>query len=733
MQQNLSQLDRILETVQQYWGFDTLRPLQEEAILAGLGKRDTLVVMPTGGGKSLCYQVPPEIAQRTDIVVSPLIALMKDQVDGLRACGYPAAALHSGLTPQERRDTETGLLEGRYRLVFVAPERLLSPSFIPLLQRADIRAFVIDEAHCISHWGHDFRPDYRQLSTLKQRFPDSSIHCFTATATPRVRTDIAEQLRLEDPAVLVGRFDRPNLVYRVVPRVDVQSQVLEAIRRHAGEAAIVYCISRKDTESMALSLHRQGVRARAYHAGMDADERRKTQDAFAQEQLDVVVATVAFGMGIDRSNVRMVVHSAMPKSVEHYQQETGRAGRDGLEAECILFYSAADAIKWESLIRRSAEEAGRPEEVIEGALEKLKEMRRFCSIPQCRHRSLSDYFGDDYDRDRCDACDVCLDEIEEAADATAAAKKILSCVARVEQRFGAGHVVDVLRGADTEMVRNCGHQALSTYGLMKETPRTSLINMVYQLLDQGLLARREGDRPTLLLNDASWAVMRGQLEVRLTKPPEAEARKTRVEEVSWEGVDHGLFEHLRDIRRELAKERNVPAFVIFGDRTLREMARLRPGTRDALRRVRGVGDKKLADLGTRFSTEIAEYCSAHDLEIDPASCNTPSDDPPLVTEKKISQVRQVAFEMFAKGHSVIDVALSMQRKPSTTLTYLVEYIQAKRPESIEAWVDQAMYRKVAEAADKAGTRRLRPIFESLSEAVPYDTIRLVARHLEVRT
>ncbi len=732
-----SKADQILETVRRYWGFDTLRPLQEKAILAGLDQRDSLVVMPTGGGKSLCYHVPPAVANRTDIVVSPLIALMKDQVDGLQACGYPAAALHSGITPEERREIEAGMTAGRYRLVFAAPERLLTPSFLSLLPRDGIGAFVIDEAHCISHWGHDFRPEYRQLATLKDRFPSASVHAFTATATPRVREDIVQQLRLDDPTVLVGCSDRPNLVYRVVPRVDVARQVLQVIGRHAKEAVIVYCISRKDTENMASSLRASGVRARPYHAGLDADQRRQTQDAFAAEQLDVVAATVAFGMGIDRSNVRCVVHAGMPKSIEHYHQETGRAGRDGLEAECVLFYSAADAMKWESLIHRSAAEASEPADVAEAAVEKLTHMRRFCSTALCRHKGLSEYFGDTYDRDGCGACDVCLDEIEGVADATVTAQKILSCVARVEQRFGVGHVVDVLVGADTEMVRRWGHQGLSTYGLVKETPRKALTNIVYQLVDQGLLARSDDEWPTLQLNDASLAVMRGEREVRLVQPQIKTARKTYVEEASWEGVDRGLFEHLRTVRREVAKERGVPAFVVFGDVTLRGMARLRPSSREALRSVRGVGDRKLKDFGKRFVAEITAYCKAHSLDMEAAapdmhSDGLQSDDLTPVAARKPSSARQAAMAMFAQGRSVADVASNVQRTPATVLKYLVEYIEAERPESIDDWVDADTYRKVAEVADELGTRRLRPIFDRLDETVPFDTIRLVARHLEVR-
>ena len=388
----------ILATVHRYWGFSELRPLQEQAIRAGLERRDSLVVMPTGGGKSLCYQVPAELARRTDIVVSPLISLMKDQVDGLRESGYPAGALYSGMPLDTLRETEAQIAAGRYRLVFVAPERLLTPRFLQLIERLQVRAFAIDEAHCISHWGHDFRPEYRQLAELKVRFPQASVHAYTATATARVREDIAEQLRLQNPAVLVGTFDRPNLVYRIVPRVDAQTQVLQVLRRHPGDAAIVYCISRKDTEAMAEWLQANRLRAAFYHAGMEADERRRTQDAFASEEIDVVAATVAFGMGIDRSNVRCVIHAAMPKSIEHYQQETGRAGRDGLEAECVMLYSAADVLRWESLIEKSAADASARGEVIAAARDLLEHMRRFCTGVHCRHRKLSEYFGQEYSK-----------------------------------------------------------------------------------------------------------------------------------------------------------------------------------------------------------------------------------------------------------------------------------------------------------------------------------------------
>ena len=589
----------ILATVHRYWGFSELRPLQEQAIRAGLERRDSLVVMPTGGGKSLCYQVPAELARRTDIVVSPLISLMKDQVDGLRESGYPAAALYSGMPLDTVRETEAQIAAGRYRLVFVAPERLLTPRFLQLIERLQVRAFAIDEAHCISHWGHDFRPEYRQLAELKTRFPQASVHAYTATATARVRADIAEQLRLHNPAVLVGTFDRPNLMYRIVPRVDAQTQVLQVLRRHPGEAAIVYCISRKDTEAMAEWLQANRLRAAFYHAGMEADERRRTQDAFASEEIDVVAATVAFGMGIDRSDVRCVIHAAMPKSIEHYQQETGRAGRDGLEAECVLLYSAADVMRWESLIEKSAADASARVEVIAAARELLEHMRRFCTGVHCRHRKLSEYFGQEYSKPNCEACDLCLNEVEGLADATVTAQKILSCVARAGERFGAEHIVDVLLGANTERVRRWRHEELSTYGLMKGTNRKTLINMLYQLLDDGLLERTAEERPVLRLNDASRDVLRGKRTVRLLQP-KAEVSKTRFDEQSWEGVDHGLFESLRTLRRQVADERNVPAYVLFSDATLRDMARVRPGSASALLGIRGVGERKLADLGPTF-------------------------------------------------------------------------------------------------------------------------------------
>lgn len=517
--ENPDQINHAVQSVvKDVWGYSTLRPMQAEAIEAGLSNRDSLVVLPTGGGKSLCYQVPPLVANRLDIVVSPLISLMKDQVDALQSNGYPAAAIYSGLPGDERTEIERQTRAGELKLLFVAPERLMNASFLSFLKSSGVANFAIDEAHCISHWGHDFRPEYRRLAELRKFFTGATFHAFTATATERVRCDIVEQLQLQNPCLLVGNFDRPNLVYRMIPRVDTERQILEIIRRHDREAVIVYCISRKDTERLADFLTLQGVDAEAYHAGKSPAERKRIQDAFARERLDVITATVTFGMGIDRSNVRCVIHAAMPKSIEHYQQETGRAGRDGLEAECVLLYSQSDVMRWERLIAMSAEEADRPEEVFAAAQTFLKGMQRLASNATCRHRALVEYFGQSYEKPSCDACDVCLNEIDVIEDSTTIAQKIISCVARVNQRFGVGHVADVLIGSSSEAVIRNGHDSLSVYGLLASMSKKEIVNLTHQLIDQNWLSRTTGDRPVVVLNERSAQILRREREVKLIKP-----------------------------------------------------------------------------------------------------------------------------------------------------------------------------------------------------------------------
>ncbi len=735
-------LDRILELVHAYWGFNTLRPWQEEAIRATLDGQDSVVVLPTGGGKSLCYQVPPAITQQTHIVVSPLISLMKDQVDGLTACGYPAAALYSGKSTDEKNDIMRDLRAGKLRLLFVSPERLLMSGFLHELDQLDIRAFAIDEAHCISQWGHDFRPEYRQLALLQKRFPKASVHAYTATATQRVREDIANQLQLTNPAMLVGTFDRPNLVYRIVPQLDVYTQVIQAVQRHKDEAVIIYCLSRNDTEAMADILNSTGIKARAYHAGLSADQRHRTQDAFASESLNVVAATVAFGMGIDRSNVRCVIHATIPKSVEHYQQETGRAGRDGLEAECVLFYSGADVMRWQSLFEHSAEQLKNAEKLIAAQKKLLNEMRRYCTVPQCRHRALSEHFGQTYPQQNCHACDVCLDETEAAEEATEIAQKIISSVARLDRisgfSFGVGHHVDVLLGANTQAIRQRGHDQATTYGLLKGTPKKTLTHWIYQLLDQHLLTRTTGKLPVLELNEDSWEVLRGHRKVRLIRTAVKQVKETSISTISWDGVDRGLFEHLRVIRREIAEQAQVPAFVIFNDRTLRDLARRRPTGIKHFRKVHGIGDAKIEKFGKLFCTEIETYCNEHDLStnivIDSRhqADSSPTSTPGNSSSSKISKSKLMAFEMFSQGKSIDVVMAALSRARSTTAGYLCNFIEATKPASIETWVPQSTYLDVARAADQVGFDKLRPIYEHLDEKVSFDDIRLVVSHVRIQ-
>ncbi len=584
---------RLLELIDKHWGYDTLRPLQEEAMLAALDSRDSLVVMPTGGGKSLCYQAPAVLQDRVTVVVSPLISLMKDQVDGLIACGVAAAQMNSSQDSLELRAVERDVLRGDVKLLFVSPERLAVPHFREFLRRANVRTFAIDEAHCISHWGHDFRPEYRQLRAVRDEFPDASMHAYTATATPEVRRDIAAQLGLKDPLVLVGDFDRPNLTYRVLPRHDEAKQVLDVIERHRGEAGIIYCIRRKDVDSLAEKLKKRGHHAVAYHAGLSQEERATAQDAFANEQCDLVVATVAFGMGIDRSNVRFVLHTAMPKSVEHYQQESGRAGRDGLEAECVLLYSGADLMLWKSMLQSDSN--------ADSLQRHLNDMDRYCSGANCRHRALVEYFGQRFTGD-CHACDICLGETEEVEDALTVAQKIVSCVYRVRESWGVSHVVGVLRGEDTEKIRERQHDQLSTYGLLKGHTRQDVREWIYQLIAQDFLVQSDSEYPILRLGTRAREVLRGFAEVKLRQPAvrKKDAGAPRPARRPFEELgeyDRDLFESLRVWRRREAEERGVPPYVIFSDRTLRELARIRPATLYELRGIYGIGDAKLEAFG----------------------------------------------------------------------------------------------------------------------------------------
>ncbi len=729
-------LDQLKQVIARYWGYNSLRPLQEEAMRAVLEGRDSLVVLPTGGGKSLCYQAPAALRGEghTTVVVSPLISLMKDQVDSLRSCGIPAVQIDSSLNPAERSAYEQDIVQGAVRLLFVSPERLVLAGFQSLLRQIDVRTFAIDEAHCISHWGHDFRPEYRQLNRLKELFPQASVHAYTATATERVRRDIITQLGLNDPAVLVGNFDRPNLTYRILPRRHLEKQVREVLDRHPREAGIIYCIRRKDVDELTALLQQRGYKALPYHAGLSAEQRSATQEAFAAEDCDLVVATVAFGMGIDRSNIRFVLHTGMPKSIEHYQQETGRAGRDGLEAECVLLYSGEDYLTWKYIIEKSAAEPGVDPGFLPASVQHLNDMSNYCRGALCRHRALVQYFGQQYEPASCAACDLCLEDTELVADAVVIAQKILSCVARVKEHFGVGHVVSVLRGENTDNVRKWNHDRLSTYGLLREHPKADVRDWVYQLISQGVLVQDGTEYPVLRLNAASWKVMRKQRDVRLLQPVRRKKgerpEKSRADTTSWEGVDRDLFDLLRGHRRRLAEQKNVPPFVIFSDATLRELARTRPSSLERMRLVYGIGDAKLREYGEQFLKLITDYGDEHGVALDvhhPAA-HAPAAATPAASSRPNPQ-RDLARELFRQGVAVDEVARRTGRSPSTVLEYLAEWIREAKPAAIDAWVAPAVYQRVASAARLVGLERLKPIFIALGEQVPYETIRLVVAHL----
>jgi len=546
---------RLRERIRATFGFDELRPMQAEAMAATLADRDALVVLPTGGGKSLCYQAPALVRDGFTIVVSPLIALMADQLRALDAVGVAAGAFNSGQDPIERNATWERLRRRELQLVYCSPERIVGPGFYQDLLALGASAVAIDEAHCISHWGHDFRPEYRQLGALRSAGPSGSgprlpILALTATATPRVQEDIVRQLGLANEVRLVGDFDRPNLTYRITPRKDQVEDVLRVIHRHAGQAGIVYVLRRKDADVLAAALARRGVRCLAYHAGLESNDRRRIQDSFQSERIDVVVATVAFGMGIDRSDVRFVVHATLPKGVEQYSQETGRAGRDGLPAECVMFYSGADFHGWRSLMERStaeAEAAGAPSARSELAqsLERLEKLWNFASGTSCRHRFLVEHFGGRYlghplitDENGvvtggCGACDVCLGELEPVEGSQVIAQKILSCVVHCRQSYGAGHVTSILRGANQQKLRELGHDRFSTFGLLAGLETSDIRTFIDQLVSQGHLAVAPGQYPTLALTPTGVEVMRGTralvfFRARTPKKKRTEKTKERV-------------------------------------------------------------------------------------------------------------------------------------------------------------------------------------------------------------
>ncbi|MBI3442488.1 MAG: DNA helicase RecQ [Candidatus Sungbacteria bacterium] len=616
------------EVLKNYFGYDTFRPLQQEAIEQVLAGKDAFVLMPTGGGKSLCYQLPALVMEGVTLVVSPLIALMKDQVDGLRVNGVSAGFLNSTLSSGEQSLVYRQLRDGELKILYVAPERLAAESFQDFLRELPIRLIAIDEAHCISQWGHDFRPDYRNLKTLRQLAPDAPFIALTATATERVRKDIIDELDLRDARVFVSSFNRPNLRYYIEPVAQQsvgsrkEKQLIRLLGEYENASVIIYCLSRADTEKIAAKLQAQGIRALPYHAGLDAKIRRQTQEKFIHDEVPVVAATIAFGMGIDKPDVRLVVHYDLPKSLEGYYQETGRAGRDGLPSMCVLFYSYGSKFKHDFFIRRAEDPAER-----ERLTRMLNQVIKFCELKTCRRAYLLRYFGERDIMASCGGCDTCLRPKEEF-DATEIAQKILSAVLRTGEFYGLTYLADVLLGKRTKTVVERGHDTLSVFDIVRDMNKDEIREIMRELINRGLLERNTGEYDTYRVSALGKKLLLERTPIMLSRTRKEPMREgvaprgafprskhdalrrmlgTLAAGRDKREFDEELFQRLRALRSRLAHERSVPAYIVFGDRTLQEMARMLPQDSQSMLRVAGVGERKLKDFGEAFLAEIRAY------------------------------------------------------------------------------------------------------------------------------
>jgi len=595
----------LLKTLKSTFGYAAFRPLQREICEATLAGRDVFALLPTGGGKSLCFQLPALVRPGLTVVVSPLIALMKDQVDQLTASGVAATFLNSTLGATESRARLRGLHQGEYKLLYAAPERLMLEGWQENLKNWNVSCLAIDEAHCVSEWGHDFRPEFRQLAKLRAVLPEVPLMALTATATERVRADIIQHLRLREPATFVASFNRPNLTYRVIPKDQPLKQIIDFVRKREHESGIIYCASRAAAERVAESLAGRGWPARAYHAGLTAAERTENQEQFLRDDTRIICATIAFGMGINKPNVRWIIHHDLPKNIEGYYQETGRAGRDGLPGDCLLLYSPGDVAKQTHFID---DITNLHEQQV--ARTQLRQILHYAESAGCRRAELLAYFGESFPIDNCGACDNCL-EPRETYDGTLHAQKFLSCIYRIRQasRFtvGMNHIIEVLTGADTDKIRRWGHDRLTTYGIGRDLSRPQWAAVGRELMRLGYVAVAPGEFATLELSETSLELLRTRATVTLTKPMDLPRAKRVVRREGDIACDEILFERLRALRKRLADERKVPAYVIFGDATLRAMAREYPAQLADMEGIFGLGEKKRAEFGEVFAAAIAEF------------------------------------------------------------------------------------------------------------------------------
>ncbi|MBN2810207.1 MAG: DNA helicase RecQ [Deltaproteobacteria bacterium] len=708
--------------LKQYWGHENFLPLQKEAIACVLQKEDSLLVLPTGGGKSACYQVPALTLDTLALVVSPLIALMKDQVDSLRLNGVAAACINSSMSLAEKRQVTEQLKAKELNLLYISPEKLGQQRSLDFLKTLNIGFIAVDEAHCISQWGHDFRPDYRQLGNLRKLFPQTSLHAYTATATAAVQQDIVAQLNLNQPRLLIGSFDRPNLTYRVLRKSARHfAQIVEVLERHHDAAGIIYCQSRREVEETAARLTALHRAVWPYHAGMADHERKANQEAFINHDAGIIVATIAFGMGIDKSNIRFVIHSGLPKALENYQQESGRAGRDGLPAECVLFHNSSDLQRWQRNLNDADHDGGH-----EGARRSLQAMSNYAQGIACRHRTLVNYFDQELEKDSCGHCDICLAELPKSADPLTTAQKIVSSILRQGENFGLLYSAQVLKGARDRRIISNQHDQLSTWGLLKEESNEQIKAWIDQLVSQGFL-EREGEYQIIRVTPSGRELLRGEKKpCLLTIKTSATAADAVTAETILTPLEINLFDELRELRRELARDRAVPPYVIFSDASLYDMAQVRPTNLEMFRQVKGVGAMKLVDFGEVFTARISSFCRQHELD---GNCRNNSAkiriSPAGREPKNASESEIKAFACFAEGLSIAETAQQLERALSTTRGYLSSYIRSHEICDPTPWVSPENQEKIKAAIAELGPAPLKPIFIRLAEKIAYDEIRIV--------
>ena len=705
------QTQTLEKALKHYFGYDTFRPGQRQIVEQALQNQDLLIVMPTGGGKSLCFQLPALLKPGLTVVVSPLISLMQDQVDALHDNGIGATFLNSSLNSWQVRHREEAILNGKSKLLYVAPERLVSERFLPFLDlvkhQIGLSSFAIDEAHCVSEWGHDFRPEYRQLRILRQRYPDIPIMALTATATERVRQDIIAQLTLAQPNIHIASFNRKNLYYEVRPKhKNSYTELLLEIKQAKG-AGIVYCLSRKGVDELAFKLQKDGIKALPYHAGLTDEERAENQTRFIRDDVQVMVATIAFGMGINKPDVRFVVHYDLPRNLESYYQESGRAGRDGEPSRCIIYFSFGDIKKIEWGIDQKPDEQ---EQMI--ARQQLRRVIDYAEGSECRRTMQLSYFGE-YFAGNCGNCDNCCAP-KPVEDWTIEAMKFLSCVARCKEKFGMNHIIDVLRGSRGQKVLQNKHDELSTYGIGKDKTAEEWKVLARSLLNQGLLDQTTDGYAVLKLNALSWEVMRRQrsVSIAITKKPTATLAETNLKKAGFEL----LFDRLRLLRKQIADEQSVPPYVIFHDSTLKLMAQVQPQTLAEFGEISGVGTRKLEQYGERFLSEIKAYRQEQGLVV---SKKAQKADSPNCTQL-------ITLDLYEQGLSIEEIAKQRNLRTSTITSHLAEMLEMGKEIDISGLVFPERQNIIMAAIKEVGdTEALKPIYEYLEEKFTYDEIRLV--------